>query len=84
MYHMPISIRLDKKTESELTEIAKALRVSKAEIIRRSLSEFYARAQGNVRPYDLIKDLLGKEGSGRGDLSIRSEEILRTRLRRKQ
>jgi hypothetical protein len=35
------------------------------------------------RPYELIKDLLDKGGSGRGDLSTRSEEILRERFRRK-
>jgi Arc/MetJ-type ribon-helix-helix transcriptional regulator len=31
--------------------------------------------------YELIKDLLGKEGSGRGDLSARSEEILGKRFK---
>jgi hypothetical protein len=36
------------------------------------------------RPYDLIQDLLGGEGSGKGDLSIRGEEILRNRLRRRE
>jgi hypothetical protein len=35
------------------------------------------------RPYELIEDLLGKRGSGIGDLSIRSEEILRKTFRRK-
>jgi hypothetical protein len=35
------------------------------------------------RPYELAKDLIGKEGSGRGDLSVRGEEILREMLRKK-
>jgi len=36
------------------------------------------------RPYELIKDLLDKRGSGKGDLSIRSEEILREPLKQKR
>jgi hypothetical protein len=35
------------------------------------------------RPYELIKDLLNEKGSGRGDLAIRSEEILRKTFRRR-
>jgi hypothetical protein len=36
------------------------------------------------RPYELIKDLLDKRGSGKGDLSIRSEEILRELFKQKR
>jgi hypothetical protein len=54
-------------------------------VIKQSLSHYCARilTEKRKRPYDLIKDLMGKEGSGRGDLSERSEEILRERFRRK-
>jgi hypothetical protein len=54
-------------------------------VIKKSLSDYCARVltEKRKRPYDLIKDLLNKEGSGRGDLSGRSEEILRERFRRK-
>ena len=82
---MPISVRLDKKTESLLEETATVLKTSKAEIIKLSLSDYCSRLLEKKRkkPYELIEDLLGKRGSGRGDLSIRGEEILRERLRRK-
>ena len=82
---MPLSVRLDKKTESLLEQTASTLNTSKAEVIKQSLSDYCARVltERRKRPYDLIKDLLGKEGSGRGDLSTRSEEILRERFRRK-
>jgi hypothetical protein len=36
------------------------------------------------RPYDLIKDLLNKRGSGKGDLSARSEEILTELFKQKR
>lgn len=82
---MPLSVRLDKKTESLLEQTASTLKTSKAEVIKQSLSDYCARVliERRRRPYDLIKDLLDKEGSGRRDLSTRSEEILRERFRRK-
>jgi len=82
---MPLSVRLDKKTESLLEQTASALKTSKTEVIKKSLSDYCARVltERQKRPYDLIKDLLGKAGSGKGDLSTRNEEILRERFRRK-
>jgi predicted transcriptional regulator len=82
---MPLSVRLDKKTESLLEQTASTLNTSKAEVIKKSLSDYCGRilTEKRKRPYDLIKDLIGKEGSGRGDLSVKSEEILRERFRRK-
>jgi len=82
---MPLSVRLDKKVESLLEQTALTLKTSKAEVIKRSLSDYCARVltEKRKRPYELIKDLLDRGGSGRGDLSGRSEEILRERFRRK-
>ena len=82
---MALSVRLDKKTESLLEQTASKLKTSKAEVIKRSLSDYCGRilTEKRKRPYELIKDLLDKRGSGRGDLSGRSEEILRERFRRK-
>ena len=34
------------------------------------------------RPYELVKDLLDRGGSGRSDLSSRSEEVLRKRFKK--
>ena len=82
---MLLSVRLDKKTESLLEQTASTLKTSKAEVIKQSLSDYCARilTEKRKRPYELIKDLLDRGGSGRGDLSGRSEEILRERFRRK-
>ena len=76
-------MRLDKKTESLLEQTASTLKTSKAEVIKQSLSDYCARilTEKRKRPYELIKDLLGKEGSGKSDLSLRSEEILRKRFK---
>ncbi len=82
---MPLSVRLDKETESLLEKTASALKTSKAKVIKQSLSDYCARVLSERRkqPYEVIKDLIEKGGSGRGDLSVKGEEILRERFRRK-
>lgn len=82
---MSMSVRLDKETESILSKTAKILQTSKGTVIKSSLREYCSRILEENRncPYELIADLLDKEGSGRGDLSIRGEEILRKAFRRK-
>ena len=83
---VPISVRLDKQTETLLKETARILQTNKTEVIKQSLSDYcsYIIRERKKRPYALIEDLLGKGGSGKGDLAFRGEEILRTRLRRKR
>jgi hypothetical protein len=83
---MPISVRLDKKTEAMLEEAAKAFGASKASIIKESLTEYCPKmlAQKRKRPYELIRDIAGKTGSKKGDLASRGEEILRDAFRRKR
>jgi predicted transcriptional regulator len=85
MVEMAISVRLDERTESLLEETARSLQTTKTEIIKRSLSDYCSHVlrQRRKRPYELIEDLVGKAGSGKGDLSTRGEEILRAAFRRK-
>jgi hypothetical protein len=64
---MPLSVRSDKKIRSSLEHSTSTPKTGKV------------KRKG---PYELIKDLLGKEGSDRGNLSSRSEEILRKRFRK--
>ena len=68
-----------------VNDIEQLKALSKAEVIKQSLSDYCPRVltEKRKRPYDLIKDLLDKGGSGRSDLSERGEEILRERFRRK-
>jgi hypothetical protein len=79
---MPISARLDEETNAMLEKTARLLHTTKTEVLRRSVTEFCKRAlkKKGESPYELIRDLVGEEASGRGDLSVRGEEILRGRL----
>jgi hypothetical protein len=82
---MTISVRLDKNTETYLNETSRLLNATKSKIIKLSLVKYCSIILGEIKknPYDLIKDLINKEGSGKGDLSIKAEEILRKTFRRK-
>jgi predicted transcriptional regulator len=83
---MPVSVRLDKETEELLEKAARIMNLSKSKLMRDSIKEYCSRIvnQKKLTPYELAKDLIGKEGSGRGDLSTRGEEILRELFRKKR
>lgn len=83
---MSVSVRLDEETKAVLEKTARALRTSKTEVIKRSIRSFCDQAlrERARRPYELLKDLVGEEASGRGDLSMRGEEILREHFRHKK
>ena len=79
---MSVSARLDENTDAILAKAAKVLRTTKTEVLKRSIREYCRRVleEESLSPYELIRDLVGEERSGRGDLSIKGEEILRERF----
>ena len=83
---MPLSVRLDRKSERLLEETASILKTTRADVIKKSLSDFCGRVlfEKRKRPYVLLQDLLDRGGSGKGDLSTKGEEILRERFERKK
>ena len=83
---MPVSVRLDKETEELLEKAAKIMSKSRSRVMKESIKAFCLKIveQEKKSPYEQSKDLIGKEGSGRGDLSVRGEEILREMFRKKR
>mgnify|MGYP001214700906 FL=1 len=72
---MPLSVRLDSKTESVVNRLAKNRRQSKSEVIRDAigvLAEREKEAPTRKRPYDLVKHLIGCAKGGPGNLSTRT------------
>ena len=83
---MPLSVRLDNKTEELLEKAARLAKTTKSEMVKKSIKEYCVPlvTKKKLRPYELVKELIGRHpGSGRGDLASRSEEILREMLRKK-
>lgn len=64
---MQSGVRFDKKIKS---------------LLKQDASTPITRKIKRKRPYELVKGLLDRGGSGRGDLSSRSEEILRKRFKK--
>lgn len=83
---MPVSVRLDKETEKLLEKAAKIRCLPKSKIMKESIVEYCRKVTSEKQQslYERAKDLFGKEGSGRGDLSVRGEEILREMFRKKR
>ncbi|MGD2186830.1 MAG: hypothetical protein PVI71_11915 [Desulfobacterales bacterium] len=83
---MPTSVRLDPETEELLIATAKTLNVTKTDVVKASIRDFCFKIlhKKSNRPYDLISDLVGKESSGKGDLAINSEEILRQAFKKEK
>jgi hypothetical protein len=69
---LSLSRRPNKKNKSLVKEPVSALRTPEARVEKESPSEYCTQvlSKERRRPSDLIRDLLGKEGSGRGDLSL--------------
>ncbi len=82
---MPISARLDEETEELLFKTAAALNATRAEILKASIREFCQRTleKKAKKSYDLIEDLIGEEFSGKGNLAIDGEKILRKGIQQK-
>jgi hypothetical protein len=77
------SIRLDRETDRLVRQLAAARRVTRSEIIREALRQLVqtkARAPGPTLD-ELTRDLVGSYRSGRGDLSVRTGEGFRRKLR---
>lgn len=77
---MPVSVRLDNETEELLKKASRALGASKSSVVKQSIRQFCSPlAEANKKNLsETIKALIKDHpGSGKGDLAIRSNEILR-------
>jgi len=80
---MPVSVRLDSKTESLVNRLARRTGRTKSEVIREALKVFArAEADGEARPgpYEAIAHLIGCARGGPKDLSERTGEKVRKLL----
>ncbi len=75
---MTLSVRLDAELDRLIRQASRALARTKSEVVKASLREYCQRVlrEGDANPYALIADLLGRAGSGRGDLSVHGRKYL--------
>ena len=77
---MSVTIRLPVPLEKELARAASRKRVSKSQLIRDCLQAFLNAESDEPLAWELGKDLFGKVGSGRSDLSRNRKQIVRDKL----
>ncbi len=77
---MSVTVRLPLPLERELARAASRKRVSKSQLIRDCLQAFLNAESDAPLAWDLGKDLFGKVGSGRSDLSQNRKQIVRDKL----
>lgn len=80
---MTLSIRLDEKLETALRRHLADENETMSEFIRKAIADRLEREVTKKTPYELGKHLFGKFSSGRSDLSVRSKEIFREKMRAK-
>jgi Arc/MetJ-type ribon-helix-helix transcriptional regulator len=88
---MPLSVRLDQKTESLIGRLARRRRQTKSEVIRDAigvLAKQEEKGAGKQRPYDLVAHLIGCVKGGPRDLSVdtgkKFHEMLVERARKRR
>ena len=77
------TIRIDRDTDRLVKQLAASRRVSRSEIVREALWQLVrGTSDASQRSaYDQTRDLIGSFRSGRSDLSVRTGENLKRRLR---
>jgi RHH-type transcriptional regulator, rel operon repressor / antitoxin RelB len=78
-----ISLRLPAELEVKINSLARVEGRSRSEIVKESIVEYIERHTEMLTPYELGKDLFGKSGSGKGDLSINRKAHLKNLLKAK-
>lgn len=76
-----ISLRLDRKTENQVRDIARRYDVTVSEFIRTALDEKLRREANASSPFEAGTDLFGRFASGDTDRSEQVEARLRKKLR---
>ena len=77
------TIRLERKTEKKIGEVAKKLDQTKSFIIKEALVMYLERYEKAATPFTAGEDLFGRYGSGKGNLSRDRKKLLTKKLRAK-
>jgi len=78
-----LSIRLPEDIEAKIEQIADNENLSKTEVVKSAIELYIQKYKETANPFELGKDLFGKHGSGKGNLSKDYKNILRDKLRAK-
>jgi len=84
---MPLTVRVDTKTERLIERLARKRGRTKSEVIREAIGVLARRTEAlehSERPYEAVKDLIGCVRGGQSNLSVRTGESFRRLLSSKR
>lgn len=76
------TVRLNDDIETKLSMLTEIEKVSKSDVIKKAIAEYYESHYQEHTPYELGADLFGKHGS-EDDLSQNYKSILKGKLNEK-
>lgn len=74
-----LTVRLDSELEAEVKNIAKNMRISKSELVRKSVVEFIKHID-KPSPWQLGKDVFGKYASDNNNLAQDRKKLVRAKI----
>jgi len=74
---MRVNARLDAEGQRQLEYLREATGAGVSDVLKASLAHYYASVRGERRPrLDHLRPFIGKQGSGRSDISVVSKDLL--------
>lgn len=84
---MPLSVRVDRKTETLLKRLARQKNCTKSDVVREAIGALARHAEESEkaqRPWDTAEDLIGCVKDGPPDLSVKTGQGFRRILHEKR
>ena len=78
-----LSVRLPKELEEKIELLSEQENTTKSDIVKQALEKYIDKKEKQAQPYDLGKELFGKYGSGKGDLSTSYKQEVRKKINEK-
>jgi predicted DNA-binding protein len=79
-----VSVRVTDGTRKAVARLARAKGRTESDLVREAIEEYVARNNVEVRPYELLKDVIGMVEDGPTDLSVRTGDKARRMLRERR
>jgi len=81
---MSITVRLGKKLEHFIEEESKNEGITKSQLVRECIAEYYNKVKTGKSPWELGNNYFDLYGSGSSDLSVNRKKILRNKIHGKK
>ena len=78
-----ISLRISGREAALIETLARELQLTQSDVLKEGLAALQDKLRQQRSAYDIGRDLFGRHGSGRRDLSQRRKEIFRDAVREK-